>query len=80
MTDKALAPFFANAGQLVQVRDTENPMPTTASHKAPCHSLRMKSSSKVARAQSQKTTDCADRMGSVHQNDDFGMNGAVAIA
>ena len=40
----------------------------------------MKSSSNVIRAQSQKMTGCADRIGIVHTNDDFGMNGAVAIA
>jgi hypothetical protein len=50
------------------------------SHTAPCQRLSTKSSSNAARAHSQKTAGCADRIGNVHHHDDLGRLGAVAIA
>lgn len=50
------------------------------SHRAPCHRFSTKSSSNAARAHSQNTAGCADRIGNTHHHDDLGKNGAVATA
>ena len=55
-------------------------MPTMTSHNAPCQRRTTKSSSNVARAQSQKITGLAAMIGRVHHSVAFGTNGAVAIA
>jgi hypothetical protein len=73
------APARARLGQMVQPSDTANAMQTTISNKAACHRRRTKSSSNVARTQSQTKTGLPARIGKVHHSVDFGTNGAVAI-
>ena len=78
-SDSNRPPVRAKTGQAVHARDTEKPMPTTISHKAPCQRRTTKSSSNVARAHSQTITGLAATIGKVHHSVDFGTNGAVAI-
>src|SRR6266702_3089649 len=78
ISDNNRPPARAKVGQAVQLRDTVNPMQRTISHKAACQRRTTKSSSNVARAQSQTKTGLVAMIGTVHHSIDYGTNGAVA--
>src|SRR3954468_23621073 len=71
-SDSNREPALASVGQAVHPKDTDNPIPITISHKAPCQYRRTKSSSKAARAQSQNKTGLPASIGKGHHSVVFG--------
>ena len=78
--DSDRAPALASTGHVFHVRNTAKAVATMTSHSTPCQRRTTKSSSKFARAHSQKMTGLAIMIGRIHHTAAFGTNGAVTIA